>query len=201
MNLIVPIALSIAADAILRALVDNISTDIYEKLKGDPAKKAFEKALGAAIQRYAIGDRLVLARALLDSNGILMDKEVMKEMSKIISFGGIPNFKLIGDKWEAVLNTPPAKYDFTTESRILVDYLECELRDSEVFRPVFQAQDLNAISISSEQSTEALVNIETRLMGLIELLNEHFGDLLDSFSRSTYGIRDRIIDYSSYIAE
>ena len=201
MNTMVPVILSIAADALLRALVDNTTADLYDKLKGDPVKKAFKEALGAAIQRYATGERLVLARALLDLNSILKDKEVMTEISKILSFRGIPNFKLIGNKWKSALNNQHKDYDFTAESKMLVSYLENELRDSEVFRPVFEARDLNAIAIGTEQSTEVLVNIETQLDAITELLNERFGELLDAFSRPPHSIRDQIIDFSNYIAE
>jgi len=99
MEPIASVALSLAVKTLVGKLAGEITDELLKKVKGDPVNKAFKKALGAAIQRYAKGDRLALARPLLEKDGLLTDSEVAQELSKLIRFEGNPDVNLIGKKW------------------------------------------------------------------------------------------------------
>ena len=60
----ITIVLGIVAEAFINALAEHLAGDLYEKLKRDPARRAFKEALGIALQRFATGPRLALARPL-----------------------------------------------------------------------------------------------------------------------------------------
>ncbi len=202
MSVIASAVLGIAAEACLSKLTENVTGELYQKLKGDPVKKAYKHALGTAVRRYATGERLPLARPLLDRKGILADSVVAAELAQLLRWEREPNTELIGQKWQAALNRPPTARNFSEEARLLVSYLEQELRSSDVFRPVFEARDLNAIKTSEEQSVESLANIEAQLEGLTTLLDARFGALLDTFARSaSSGIRNQIRDFTLYLEE
>lgn len=193
--------LTIAANGFIEALAGNVADDLYQKLKGDPAKNAYKQALGAAIQRYATGERLFLARALTRDGGVLSDKEVAAEISQVIRFEREPNIQLIGKRWKDALDSPPAWHDFTEESRLLLGYLQSELRATDVFRPVFDAKSLSTIAENTSASAQSLANIEDRLGDLIALMDARFGELTGTFAKATYGIRDQIRDFTRYIDE
>jgi hypothetical protein len=193
--------LTFAAEAFFGALIDDVAGDVYEKLKGDPARNAFKRALGAAIQRYATGPRLPLANPLLDEQGVLTLPAVATELTHIIRFDREPDAKLIGDQWKQALESPPQWRDFTEEARRLLGYLQSELRDTDVFRPVFEARDLNQVAVNTEAATEHLAHIEAQLGDLVELMQSRFGGINAYFLNATFGIRDQIRDYTNYIEE
>ncbi|MHA2231155.1 MAG: ATP-binding protein [Candidatus Hodarchaeales archaeon] len=200
----ISVLLDIAARAIISTLAGKIPDALYHKLKGDPAKKAYKQALAATVGRYATGERLALSRPLLDKKGILIDKQVAAELALLLRFGDKPNLELIGKKWEAAVTNPPRFHNFTEEAGLLVGYLDEELRNSEVFRPVFKAQDLNAISINTKSIRtieESLTAIEMFLEGLVGLLDAGLAKLLAQFASSSSSIRDQIRDFTRYIEE
>jgi hypothetical protein len=200
--MMIPVAmLSFVAEAFFTGLMENVAGDVYEKLKGDPARGAFKQALGIAIQRYATGQRLTLAGPLLDEQGFLTQSTVAAELTHIIRFDREPDYKFVGDRWKQNLESPPHWRDFTEEARRLLDYLESELRDTDVFRPVFEAKDLNQVAANAEVATEYLAHIEAQLGDLVELMQSRFGGINASFLNATFGIRDQIRDYTSYIEE
>ncbi len=193
--------LTFAAEAFFAALIENVADDVYEKLKGNPARNAFKEALGTAIQRYATGPRLALASPLLEEHGVLTQREVAAELAQIVRFEREPNTKLIGDRWKQALENPPQWRDFAEEANRLLGYLQSELRDTDVFRPVFEAKDLNRVAANTAASAESLGNIETQLADLIELMQSRFGGINAYFLNATFGIRDQIRDFTSYIEE
>lgn len=193
--------LSTVAEKVFELLAPIIAEGIYNKLKRAPAKRAYKRALGAAIERYAKGERLVLAQPLLTKKGLLDDQEVADELAQLLRFEGEPNLERMAAKWKSALGDSSSGYNFVDEARLLVGYLEDELRASEVFRPVFEAEDLNQIAISAEQSPALLENIEIQLEGLRDLLDARLGKLLEAFAQSSFGIRDQIRDFSRYIEE
>src|SRR6266566_4509541 len=138
-------------EAFLGALAGKVTDEIWTKFKGNTAKKALKQALGIAIQRYATsgGLRLDLARPLLEIDGFLTLPAVAQELTQLVGFEREPNAELIGHQWKAAMDDPPPWADFTFEAKRLLDYLEVELRSTEVFRPVFAAKSLDAITIST----------------------------------------------------
>src|SRR5207249_582067 len=114
-----------------------------------------------AIQRYATSPlRLDLARPLLEKDGFLTLPTVAQELTQLVRFELEPNAELIGRQWRAVIDDPPPWCDFTYESRRLLEYLQVELRGTEVFRPVFDAKRLDAIAASVAASTDSLAHVE-----------------------------------------
>jgi hypothetical protein len=193
--------LSLIVEKVFASLVGGVSSDLYQKLKGDPIKKAYKKALGIAIQRYAVGEQLVLAQPLLARNGILIEKDIATEIAQIIRFRQKPDLKLIGNRWEAALPNLSGAWNFTEQAGRLLDLIEAELRNTETFRPVFEAQDINAVRIVSEDLDLSLSQIEAQLDGLNNLLDSRLGQLLNAFVGSTTSIHSQILDNSLYIEE
>jgi len=193
--------LSFVAEAFFTALIEHVAGDVYEKLKGDPARSAFKQALGSAIQRYSTGPRLVLAAPLLKEKGFLTQADVASELTHIFRFDREPNAKLIGEKWKQAIESPPQWNLFTGEAERFISYLENELRNTEVFRPVFEAKDINQVAVNTVAATGYLANIDSQLGDLIKLMQSSFGDINSYFLNATFSIRDQIRDYTSYIEE
>jgi hypothetical protein len=201
MSTIATLVLGIAAESFIGALVGNVTGDLYNKLKGDPPKKAYQLALGNAIRRYASEYREPLARPLLDKKGLLTDPEVNEELIKILRSDQIPNTQLIGTKWKAMINEPPKNQDLSKDAQLLVELLENELRNSDIYRSVFEAHDLHSIATDATISIESLENIEIQLDGLINILDSRLGFLINEFGRSSVSIRGQIRDYTYFIEE
>lgn len=199
--MIITLVLDVAADVILEKLIGISAETIVTKLKGDPTKKAMQQAIGAALKRYAIGTRLTLARPFLQKNGLLTDPEVAAEFASVLSFERQPNTKLIGNKWQAALDQPPKWRDLSQEAEIILGYFENELKNTEVFRPVFQAKSLNAIESNTAATAESLSNIEGQLASIVDLMDARFGELSRHFLNSSTSIRDDIRDFTRYIEE
>jgi hypothetical protein len=203
MEPIISIVLSSAAKTLVSKLVGKITNDLYDKIKGDPAQKAIKKAIGAAIERYANRNHigLVLAQPLMKKKGLLTHPDVAAELAEIVRFQREPDFQLIGQRWKEAVDHPQQGYNFYEEAKILVEYVEKELRGTEVFRSVFDAKSIDAIAASAEESAESLGNIEKKLEGLTALFDARFGQLADTFAGVSSGIRDQIYDFTSYIEE
>jgi hypothetical protein len=195
------ILLGFAAEKFFGALFSNVSDDLYEKLKGDPAKRAYKKALGIAIQRYASGERVPITRPLLAKDGLFADSQVANELTKILLFDQEPDIELIGNRWKYLTENPPRFRSFNEDARLLVDYLESELRNTDIFRPVFKSQDLHAIANKTQITIKTLETIETQLSGLAEILDARLGLLLDDFVHSSFSIRENMNDFTFYIEE
>lgn len=189
------------ADSFTSALMGKVSNELITKLKGDPAHNAFKHALGSAIQRYASGPRLALAAPLLDEQGFLTQADIASELTHIIRFDREPDAKMIGERWKQAVESPPQWNFFTDEAKRLLSYLQNELRDTEVFRPVFEAKDLNKVAVNTITATGHLANIESQLGDLIKLTQSGFGDINSYFLNAVLSIRDHIRDYTSYIEE
>jgi len=201
MDPIVATLLGFAADQFFGELISNATDDLYKKLNGDPVKKAYKLALGNAIKRYATGDRIALARPLLGRKSILRDKDVVVELAKLLRFGHTPNPIVIAQKWQAEIKNPSKNEDFNENAKLFLMFLEEELRDSEVFRPAFEASDVHAIAFDARISTELQMSIEAHLEGISEILDNRLGELLNIFTLTSLNIREQIVDFSSYVAE
>lgn len=201
MDPIITTILGFAADSFFGELISNVTDDLYKKLNGDPVKRAYKIALGNAIKRYATKDRIVLARPLLKRKSILSDKEVATELAKLLRFGDTPDLFLIAQKWQSEIKNPPKNEDFIENAKLFLFFLEEELRNSEVFRPAFEANDIRAIAFDARVSTEMQRSIEAHLEGISQILDNRLGELLDIFASSSLGVREQITDFSSYITE
>lgn len=191
--------LAVAADKFIDALAEHVAGDLYDKIKGEPSRKAYKRALARAIDRYAAGDRLILAAPLLDKKSILADEEVADELAQIMRFQGAPDLEVIGSKWKAALPDVPAIYNFTEEGQRFVGFLTDELRETDVFRPAFEAKALERSAFSAEVAADSLENIEEQLADLNELLTSQLGTLLTEFSQASENIHAEIRSFSSYI--
>jgi hypothetical protein len=177
------------------------SDALLSKLRGDPTKKAFKQALGEAVRRYARGKPLYLAAPLLEDPGILAQTDVAKELSCLIGFERHPNAILIGGRWKNVIPDAPITVDFTKEAQLLLSYLGQSLRETDVFRPVFEAQSLEAIAATTAISDETLGKIESSLTSLINLINSAFGEMTRLFSEANPTIQSRIADFTTFIED
>lgn len=204
-SITVSVLLTAAAKKVLDSLTSKASghvTDaLLSKLKGDPTKKAFKTALGKAVHRYATGERLYLAKPLLDKDGVLTDSDVAKELANLIEFGRKPSAVLIGGRWKAAVPGAPDQVDFTNEARLLLNYLEQALRETDVFRPVFDEKSLEAIAVSTTISNESLSDIERSLSSLAELIDSAFGAMTRLFSEATPKVQDQIADFTTFIED
>jgi hypothetical protein len=193
--------LELAAEALLNVLSNKLTNQTWLQIQKALIQNTFKESLGNAIRRYATGERLALSRPLLDPNGLLSDPQVAEELAQIIRFEREPSAEVIGQRWQAAMIEPPSERNFTTEARLLLDYLKDELRSTNVFRPVFDAKSLSAIATNAVASTESLVNIEAKLATLTELIAARFSDLTNAFAKASFGIKDQIRDYTHYIEE
>src|SRR5712692_9048607 len=190
------------ADAFLGALFGKVTDDIIHKLQEDPAKKAFKRALAAAIQRYAaLPLRLDLARLLLEKDSFLALPAIAQELTQLVRFEREPNAELIGRQWKAAIDNPPSWYDFTYEAQRLLEYLQVELHSTEVFRPVFDAKRLDAIATHTAASAESFAYMEAQLADLAQLMDTRFSELIRTFAEASISLREQIRDYTRFINE
>jgi hypothetical protein len=188
-------------DSVAGKATGQVSDALLSKLRGDPSKKAFQRALGEAVQRYAKGDRLPLAAPLVNKPPFLADPEVVKELSCLVGFEREPNAQLIGEHWKRTMSDVPRNVDFTKEAKLLLSYLEQSLRGTDVFRPVFEQKSLAAIAASTTISDEALDEIERSLESLLTLIDSTFGEMTRVFSEATPKIKDQIADFTTFIED
>lgn len=201
--MITSLILDTAVEIILDKLIGVSADNLVAKLKGDPTKKAMRQAIGSALQSYATetATRLTLARPFMQKNGLLTDPEVSAEFAAVLSFDRQPNTQLIGAKWQAALDQPTRWRELSHEAEIILEYFENELKNTEVFRPVFQLKSLNAIETNTEGTAESLRNIEEQLGSIVDLMDARFGELSRHFLDSSTSIRDDIRDFTRYIEE
>lgn len=204
-----PITVSVLLTAAAKKIIDSLTskasgqaTDaLLSKLKGHPTKRAFKSALGKAVQRYATGERLQLAKPLLAEDGLLTDPGVAKELACLIEFEREPDAVLIGARWNAALPEGLDGVDFTKEAKLLLNYLRQTLHETDVFHPVFEEKSLAAIAASTTISNESLSDIERSLSSLADLIDSSFGAMTRLFSEATPKIQDRISDFTTFIED
>ncbi|MBV7333913.1 ATP-binding protein [Chloroflexi bacterium TSY] len=196
------VILSVVAEAFIGALAGNVTNELMSKLKGASAQNAFKQGLGVAIHRYGTtGSRLNLTRPLLQQNGPLTEPNVAFELAKIVQFDQEPNIELIGQRWKVAMTDPPQWRDFTSEAKLFLEHLRAELRATEVFGPVFDAEALDSIAADAAISAESLANIEAQMAAMIDMLDARLGGLVHAFSQASFSVRDQILDFTRYIEE
>jgi hypothetical protein len=201
---ILAFVLNAVTDAFISKLVESTTDEVKEKLRKDPAKVAFKKALGAAIQRYANAKNIrgtYLTPSLVEKKSFLTLPAVIEELTHLVHFDREPDAQLIGQKWKEAFDDPPTWCDFTAEAYDFIAILEKELRDTDVFRPVFDTHSLADIATNTAISAQSLLHIETQLTQLQTLLETQFVDLISAFSGASLNIRDHIRDYTRFIHE
>ncbi|HME09320.1 MAG TPA: hypothetical protein VKG25_19835 [Bryobacteraceae bacterium] len=186
----------------LDALVGKVAEGLLVKLKGDPAQKAFQKALSAAVLHYSSTfANFNLARPLLSKDGPLAEPEVAAELTQVVRFEREPDYALIGERWKAAVSFGPSWRDFTAEARLLVSYFRNELRATDVYRPVFDSKCLSAIAEQSTIAADALTGLEAQLSGLQAMMDARLGQLVRAFSGSSFDVQSQIRDFSRLIDE
>lgn len=197
------LVLNTIADTFISKLVESATDTMKKKLQKDSTKIAFMKALGTAIENYAYSKKMraYLASPLLEKDTFLKLPSVMEELTQLVRFGPKPDAKLIGQKWKNAFEDPPAWIDFTTEANDLIRLLEIALRNTDVFRPVFDSQSLTALATTTSISSQSLTHIEAQLAQLETLLTTRFSELIRAFSKASFNIHDDIRDYTYYINE
>lgn len=193
--------LTAVAQAVVGALAGKVADGLLAKLRGDPAQNALKQALGAAIQRYATGERLLLARPLTRRDGPLSRPDVANEIAQLIHFEREPDYQLMGRRWREASDRRRPLDHFVAQAKLLMDYLEDELRRTAVFRPVFDSKALDAIAADAEVATEFLASIELQLEELIELIDTRFGELIAHIVNAPDKIRDQIYYFDRYVGE
>jgi predicted transcriptional regulator len=206
------------AQAFITVLIDKSADIALAKLKRapEPARQAVALALGAAIQKYVGPEygttsfRSGLARPLLEKDGFLTEHTVADELTQIVRFQREPNYELLGQRWKAALAVEDVLTlrDFTQEAKLLLGYFESELRDTEIFRPVFIQKTLDAIADDTETiatflatSATSLTTIERQLNRLADLFSYQLQMLRERFALASPSIRNEIRDYRWYITD
>jgi hypothetical protein len=205
----VTVVLAVIVKKVFETIAGKVTEKIWTKLQGDPAHKAFQEALGAAIARYSSNaTRASLARPLLEEHGPLAEEGVAAELGLLIRFERDadtkflqPNPLHIGERWKDYLDIRPPMVDYTAEAALLIKYLSEELHATEVFRPVFEAQTLEVIAHTATLSTEKLAEIESTLTDMVALMDSRFSDFLRATSGATFDIRGQIRDFSQRITD
>lgn len=176
-------ALDYIGGKLLDSLAGSVSDDLLAKLKGDPARKAFKKALGTAINRFGeLSEPPALVAALVRKRGFLREDDVVAELGHIIRFDRPPDAGLIGERWKAALPTPPPETDFTAAASTLLALLTEELRATDVFRPVFDSKNLDDIAAHASTSDAALADMSAQLSSLYELMSAQFPGVIQALS-------------------
>jgi hypothetical protein len=139
---------------------------------------------------------LELARPLSGEHSPLKDKDVAAELAQVLRFDPKPNAALIGQRWKQSLPDPPVWIDFTEQAELLLEHLKSALRDTDVYRPVFEAKDLAQVREDATTSAEKLTEVSSHLAALSDLLAANFGHLIQAFSKMTPSIRDQIRDFT-----
>lgn len=195
------VALEFIVRQVFAALANKSTNAVWDKLKGDPSRKAFEQALGRAVERYTLGDRLALAASLLGRNGVLAQQDVAAELAELVRFEREPDVALIAGRWATALDHLGESRDIDAEVGSLLELLRQELRATDAFRPVFDAKALDAIAAETEVSAGSLAAIESHLAALAGLLDDRFGELARAFARAPGSVRADVRDFSGLIAE
>jgi len=76
----------------------------------------------------------------------------------------------------------PDTVDFNAEAQVLLTYLEQALRGTDVFRPVFEAKDIEKITATTSISNDKLNEIAQRISGLTSLMSSAFGEMTRTFA-------------------
>jgi hypothetical protein len=170
------------AGKVLDFLADKVTTSVWARLSGDPARRAFEGALEAALRRYSSKRGEVLAAPLLAKNGLLDDNNVVAEMAQIVQFQREPDLQVIADRWREALPGRAGDVDLEAEAELLVDYLRAELRGTEFYRPVFDSKSLDALvaqmRLLAEHLSEAPRDIHRHIIDFTALIDEKTRDFV-----------------------
>ena len=196
--------ITMVAEAALVAATESAVTELATKLASKPARVAYRTALTTAIFRLAnsgaTGERRALVEVLWRKDGPLQHPTVVEELAATISPTREINTTAIADIWRAAFKEPIWR-SLKPDAELLVQYLREELRNTEVFRPVFDSQRLDDIAVQTELGAEALQTIEQQLDNLASMLEGQFGRLLQTFAQAPTGLTEHIRDTSLYFAE
>jgi hypothetical protein len=190
-----------ALPALGEKLAGKVSEELLTKLRGEPARTAFKRSLASAIERYATGERFSLREWLLNKDSILTRTDVAIEIGQTVRLDREPDVLLIGQWWKRTFADLLPNRDYNREAKLFLSYLREELRETEVFRPVFEQKSLDAIAEGSGASTQALIAIEKQLASLTELVGSRFSDLTKTFAKAPPNVRNHVRDFTAFIQD
>jgi len=173
-----------------------------DKLRDDAVGRGFQHALGSALLSYGQrGTRLDLVTPLLRR---LSTPDAANEFAHLLLFDREPDIELLATTCADAL-TPVTFADPRTEVRLLLRFLDAELRETEIFRPVFEQRSLgalntpNAAADTEDQSDDT--DVESDLASLAELSETGFAGLVRTFRTTPPGLRDHIRPANKLIQE
>lgn len=173
-----------------------------EKVQGAHARAAYVQALGAAIQRYATGDKLAVAEPLLRPNGFLVGDDAVVVLARMIHPGHIEtDAQLFGKQWQAQFVEPLASVNFTEEAQRLLASLETELKLTGVFRLSAEGASVEGAAAANAPATEDPHALPEMLANLTDLSLSAFGRMTGVFIESPPAIRSEIRSYTRLIEE
>ncbi len=205
--MIVETILSKVYDAWLGELVGKVSDQVWNKLSGNPTKKAFKLALGTAIEQYKQyidsldkPGSLALMKPLLQKKNFLSRTVVARELTQLVHFNRSPNASLIGRCWKEAMDQPPSWCDFENEAKRFLEYFQIALKDTDVFRPVFDTKSLDALLDRNVDISDSLVRVEENLADIAQLIDT-YGKMILDFAAAPANLRDKLRDRTSEIQE
>lgn len=200
--------LATIAQVLLSALAEVLVAESWQavraQLSGDPAQRAMQAALLAALKQYAQSNatRPALVKALQQEDGPLNRPHVHREVCKVLPLAqSQPDYALIGQAWQQAVIDPPSHVNFTREAQELLATLQSTLRQTEFFRPFFVSQDIESFVEQAPLIHDSLEAIEHGVRALNELLAAGFTELLTAYAHSPDRIRLEIVDDAPLIYE
>lgn len=178
-----------------------IATSRIEKLLSDTKTKTIIKnALKKSAVNYARGSRLVLAKPLLMKDGLLTNPKIIDELRMVVSFEREPNYQLIATHWKELYQRPSKHIVFEDEARMFVSLFKDALRDTDIFRPVLESQDIHQIAGTIGTIAGELSLIENNTFHLLRLFESELLPLYQQFLQAHESIQNEIFyDFSDYL--
>lgn len=152
-------------DKVLSALVDAIFSVLIEDVAQQPKLAAFrERLTGPAPEKRAMKEAIAngygefacehpdLAESLLDPT-YLADREVARELAKLLHAGQYPDVQRLADIWRKAL--PGWKSDLVPGVTALVKSIEGGVRAQLILQPFVTNQFLDAITLLMAQQVQA----------------------------------------------
>jgi hypothetical protein len=198
--------LALVIEKIIEVTAEIILTRLSDKRWPKDAefatRRELQRALVLATHRYArTGSRLAMAQPLLRENHLFASPRLSSELAKVLSTDERPDYALIGSAWRNAMDDPPQWRDFEHEAKLLLGYFEKELRDSEIFRALFDSRSLDALRDSMSATGLSIMAVEDHLGELVRLSQSPYGEATNRYEMVPAKIHDHIYDFGHYISE
>jgi len=206
MSIPLPDIALVVLDELIKVLAGDVIEDVKKRLSGDPAKKAFEQALGKAVSQYAKAGHISLLEPLFRPKSFLSKPEIARELSRLLIFDGdpnnTPNKHTIVGAWRDELRSDQRDLLTDNDGEMLISYLEDALRQSDFFRPAFMAKDIRKTAETVENTKDRLDDIYYQLNSIYNILDVKMLSQLDNIANLlARDVRNYLRNQSFYIAE